>query len=211
MTKKATARSAEDGLTERQRDYIAAVVDGVDRVDAYLRSFGYEDTPENRRKAKREWATKLEKKPRVKAALAVARAERDQFRHEAMAATAKARAEQIADDFILTRKYVLDGLKQNAERAAAAVPVLDSEGRETGEYVANFSASNRALELLGKEIGMFREQKEAPGLFDALKPEQIREVRKIIAGLLEGDQGEPRSSAGLLGVDAETPTGRTVN
>jgi hypothetical protein len=41
-----------------------------------------------------------------------------------------------------------------------AVPVLDKEGNPTGEYQYNGFVANKALELLGREIGMFVERHE---------------------------------------------------
>jgi hypothetical protein len=43
---------------------------------------------------------------------------------------------------------LLSGVAQN-------VPVLDRDGRPTGEYRYEGQVANKALELLGKEIGMF--------------------------------------------------------
>jgi hypothetical protein len=47
-----------------------------------------------------------------------------------------------------------------------ARPVFDSDGRETGEYRYNGMVANRALELLGKEPGMFVDKKERRIGFD---------------------------------------------
>jgi hypothetical protein len=41
-----------------------------------------------------------------------------------------------------------------------AQPVLDRAGNPTGSYVYNGAAAYRALELLGKELGMFIERRE---------------------------------------------------
>ena len=35
------------------------------------------------------------------------------------------------------------------------VPVLDRQGKPTGEYTFQGNLANKALELLGKELGMF--------------------------------------------------------
>jgi phage terminase small subunit len=53
------------------------------------------------------------------------------------------------------RAYVLAGLKENFERAMQHRPVLDAKGKETGIYAYNGQVANRALELIGKELGMF--------------------------------------------------------
>ena len=54
----------------------------------------------------------------------------------------------------------LDQLVENVKMAKQAEPVLDHEGKPTGEYRQNLPAANKALELLGKELGMFVDRKE---------------------------------------------------
>ena len=61
----------------------------------------------------------------------------------------------IARDDLYTKNEVVEGLLANAREASAAVAVLDKKGNATGEFTANWGASNKAWELLGKEIGMF--------------------------------------------------------
>ena len=55
---------------------------------------------------------------------------------------------------------MLERLKENVERSMQAKPILDKEGRPTGEYRYEAAAANRALELIGKEIGMFFDRQE---------------------------------------------------
>jgi phage terminase small subunit len=50
---------------------------------------------------------------------------------------------------------VLAGLKENFERTMQHRPVLDAKGKETGIYAYNGRVANRALEPMGKELGMF--------------------------------------------------------
>jgi len=57
----------------------------------------------------------------------------------------------------LTKKDIMRELMGNAMIAKAAVPVLKN-GEPTGLYQANISASNQALMLLGKELGMFTDR-----------------------------------------------------
>ena len=61
---------------------------------------------------------------------------------------------------IISREFVMLRLRHVAERAMAATPVFDKDGQPTGEYKADFGAANKALELLGKQLGMFKEQTE---------------------------------------------------
>lgn len=58
---------------------------------------------------------------------------------------------------IVTREYVLMRLRHVADRAMSAEPVFDKEGQPTGEYKSDFPAANKALELLGKQLGMFKD------------------------------------------------------
>lgn len=78
------------------------------------------------------------------------------------------------------RTYVVKNLKDNSEKAQAAKPVLDRQGRKTGEYKTDTAASNRALELLGKEVGMFQDKFDDAGLDDRIKNMTVLEVRNQI-------------------------------
>ena len=52
---------------------------------------------------------------------------------------------------------ILIALLENAEAAKRGVPIMDRSGRPTGEYRPDHAAVNRALELYGKQLGMFKE------------------------------------------------------
>lgn len=58
---------------------------------------------------------------------------------------------------VVSREFVLLRLRHVAERAMGATPVFDKDGQPTGEYKCDFNAANKALELLGKQQGMFKE------------------------------------------------------
>ena len=66
----------------------------------------------------------------------------------------RATAEAI-QEAALSKKWVLDRLVENVDRAMQAAEITDSRGKGTGEYRYEGSVANRALELLGKEMGMF--------------------------------------------------------
>jgi phage terminase small subunit len=55
----------------------------------------------------------------------------------------------------LTKEWVIERLIENANRAMQGVQVLDKDGKPTGEWKYDGAVANRALELLGKEQGMF--------------------------------------------------------
>ena len=60
----------------------------------------------------------------------------------------------------LSQEWVIDRLREIVERSMASVPVVDTKGKETGVYSFQGTVANRALELLGKHIGMFVDRKE---------------------------------------------------
>jgi hypothetical protein len=78
----------------------------------------------------------------------------------------------------ITKAWVIAKLVENVDRAMEAEPVLDPKGNPTGEYKYNSNVANRALELLGKEIGMFVDRKEVggPGALADLNDEELKEA-----------------------------------
>ena len=58
----------------------------------------------------------------------------------------------------LTKEWVIEMLTQNVAKAMQATSVLNDDGEPIGEYSYQGSVANRALELLGKEMGMFIER-----------------------------------------------------
>jgi phage terminase small subunit len=60
----------------------------------------------------------------------------------------------------ISADYVLESLKEVAERCKQAVPVLDKDSKPTGEYRFDSAGVNKALELLGKHLKMFTDRLE---------------------------------------------------
>ena len=77
---------------------------------------------------------------------------------ELKTALSERRVEKIAVD----RAWVVAMLIENVERAMQAEPVRDREGNPTGQYTYQGGVANKALELLGKELGMFQPKDENP-------------------------------------------------
>lgn len=71
----------------------------------------------------------------------------------------KSRVEKAA----ISKSWIVNTLRLNVERAMQEVEVLDSKGNGTGEYQYQGAVANRALELLGKELGMFTDRHEFSG------------------------------------------------
>tara|TARA_R110000868_G_scaffold145660_2_gene365993 strand:- start:4199 stop:4672 length:474 start_codon:yes stop_codon:yes gene_type:complete len=80
----------------------------------------------------------------------------DNLKHEAgvIAAIKAGRAKQTKRSE-LDHDYVLDRLKTIAERCMQGEPVFDKKGVPTGEWVFLPAPATKALELLGKHVGMW--------------------------------------------------------
>jgi phage terminase small subunit len=65
-------------------------------------------------------------------------------------------SERQVEKFAVDRVWVLRMLTENARRAMQVEPVRDREGNPTGQYVYQGAVASKALELIGKEIGMFQ-------------------------------------------------------
>ncbi len=63
----------------------------------------------------------------------------------------------------ITQDYVLSTIKATIERCAQAMPVLDRDGAETGEYKFDAGAVLKGAELLGKHLKMFTDKTELSG------------------------------------------------
>jgi phage terminase small subunit len=68
--------------------------------------------------------------------------------------------EAAAEKAVLTQSWVIERLMKNAERSMQREAVLDEDGKPLGEYRYDGNVANRALELLGKELGMFVDRSE---------------------------------------------------
>ena len=78
----------------------------------------------------------------------------------------------------ITQEWVVERLVANATRAMQAVPVVDRDGNPTGRYNYQGSVANRALELLGKHIGLWAERHDdkLPKRLDEMDSEEIRHL-----------------------------------
>ena len=96
---------------------------------------------------------------------------------EIAVAIAKAK-ERRSERVELSAEYVLTRLRENVERSMTAEPVRDSDGSPTGEYVYAGNVANKALELLGKHLGLFTDKLEHSGPGGG--PVEITVTRRII-------------------------------
>lgn len=66
----------------------------------------------------------------------------------------------------ITAERVLTGIMGVIERCEQAVPVLDEEGKETGEWKFESGSALRGYELLGKHLKLFTERIEVTDASD---------------------------------------------
>jgi phage terminase small subunit len=124
-------------LTEKQRRFVDEYLVDMNATQAATRA-GYS--------AKTAYSIGQEnlKKPEIAAAIA----ERQQV---------------VSNKLELSAEWVLERLVENVDRALRAVAVTATEGTPTGEYKYEGNVANRALELIGKHLGMFKERVEHTG------------------------------------------------
>ena len=115
-------------MKERHQEFAKLVASGVNPAVAYV-SVGYSD------KSPAQSGSKLAKHPKVFALI-------QQLRGEIR----KVAIERAAEKMSLTRDWVIQECMDNVRLAKT----LDDKGR------LNLAAANQALEMLGREIGMFR-------------------------------------------------------
>jgi phage terminase small subunit len=73
--------------------------------------------------------------------------------------------------------FVVRTLVENVQRSMQAVPVLDVDGNPVGEYRYNGAVVNKALELLGRHLGMFTDRQEIE--------HSVRQPDNLLANLLQ--------------------------
>ena len=94
---------------------------------------------------------------------------------------------RVFDEAGINKAWVLQKLVQVVNLGMAAEPVTDDEGNETGEVkTANLNAANKALELIGKERGMFVDRKEVrSGPLDDIPRDDLKALRDALSRRLD--------------------------
>jgi hypothetical protein len=84
-----------------------------------------------------------------------------QVRHR-IAALQEMACEMVEAELAVDRVWVVKQLIEVVERAMQAVPVRDKKGYPMGSYVFQGQVANKALELIGKSLGMFEAPDKSP-------------------------------------------------
>jgi phage terminase small subunit len=109
---------------------------------------------------------------------------------------------RVVERAVVSKEWVIEKLVENAERSLQARRATGEDGEETGEFKYQGNVANRALELIGKELGMFVDRKEVgkPGEFADLSDDEIdAQIRELSegeeAGVNAASQREKASAA----------------
>jgi phage terminase small subunit len=109
-------------------------------------------------------------------------------------------AERVVEKTALTKEWVLESLRENYERAMQQKRARNDDGEEVGDFTYQGNVANRALELIGKEIGMFVDRKEVgkPGDFAGMTDDELNNrIGELVsrgktgAGPVAGGAGSP--------------------
>jgi phage terminase small subunit len=103
--------------------------------------------------------------------------------------------QKATKELAIDKKWIMSRLKENAERALQKVAAKDADGNVVGEYRYDGNVANRALELLGKELGMFIDRREigAPGSFEDMDVREREHLLHVIDAELARRKGSPAS------------------
>lgn len=127
----------------RHERFAQELAKGTETGEAY-RIAGFKSNDGNARRLKQDEAVKK----RVEALLL----ERAEIHERGL--------ERAIERVALSKEWVINRLIENVEKAMQARCVTDDDGNPVGEYKYDGSVANKALELLGKEMGMFVERTE---------------------------------------------------
>jgi phage terminase small subunit len=99
----------------------------------------------------------------------------------------KAEMRMTEESIGITKESVIKSLIDIRDRCMQSVPILDTSGKPTGEYRFNATGATRAVELLGKSIGLFNQKfsvdvKEPVTIQSPVSPEVQRVIDEICSG-----------------------------
>ena len=90
----------------------------------------------------------------------------------------------ISEETGITVKWVVNSLKEVAERCMDTNPVLDNKGNKTGEWQFDAGGANRSLQLLGMHVGAFEADNAQKGdkTINIINFSNIDDTKQIISG-----------------------------
>lgn len=129
-------------LSDKQEKFIQAIVSGMKQADAYRHAY---DTKRMKNETIQNNAYMLMKNSEVTARIAILAAKVE---------------EKVIKQIAIDKAWVISKLVKIVDLGMALDAVIADDG-STGEIkIGNLSAANKALELIGKEQGMFVDRKD---------------------------------------------------
>lgn len=152
---KMATKGSNATLTVKQEKFVQGLFTGLSQREAYKQAY---DCKRMADKTIDEVSCKLSKSYKVATRL-------EELQNE------------LKERNIVSVEWVLNNLKEVAERCMQAEPVLIRDGDswiESGEYQFAHSGANKSLELIGKHLGMFTDKIEVGNKDN--KPFEIKDV-----------------------------------
>jgi hypothetical protein len=100
----------------------------------------------------------------------------------------RAVSERQVEKIAVERAWVVAVLIQNVQRAMQVEPVRDHEGTPSGYYTYQGGVANKALELLGKELGLFQTKHENTDTTSDAITERLHAGRERVAMMRRRDE-----------------------
>ena len=184
----------------RQERYAQARARGLTQPKAYVEA-GYEDGDPH---IVKESARRLEAQPAVRARID----ELLEAGHEVAVEREEKRKDLVAFDDAMGKVEILQGLRTVFELAIKTSVHVTKEGDLVDGDPVNLGAANRALELMGKQEGMFADTKIIKREGDGMNTAQLRAaIEKLDEQLVQiGEQAKD-----ITVLDHEPETGSALS
>ena len=135
------AKGSNATLTVKQEKFVQGLFKGLSQREAYKKAY---DSKNMKDETIDKRACEIAKEGKIKGRLQELR-------------------DNIAKRNTVSVEWVLNNLKEVAERCMQAEPVMIRDGDgwiESGEYQFAHSGANKSLELIGKHLGMYTDKSE---------------------------------------------------
>lgn len=145
-------------LTQKQENFVRVYLETGNASRAYRESYKADKMSEN---AIRVEASRMLDNPNISLTVEMAN---------------KKATEKVIKKLEVTKEWIIEQLVD--------IVILGKAG-DSEDAKANLSASNKALELLGKEKGMFIDRKEVRmGALDGINHDELKELRTVIGEII---------------------------
>lgn len=97
-------------------------------------------------------------------------------------------AEKVTNAISLQESYIIDGMQTMFERCMQIDRILDRHGNPTGEFKFDSSGAGKALDMMAKTAGLYREKRQASDTENQSDEQLLESVRDLSSKL--GDISE---------------------